>query len=69
MRGCARRRPCGAASEEGDADDQDRLPLRILLMPASPIATRVRSQIRRCAVSVHELPPRLTLSEQATSPV
>lgn len=22
MRGCARRRPCGAASEEGDADDQ-----------------------------------------------
>uniref|UniRef100_A0A0E0E068 Uncharacterized protein n=1 Tax=Oryza meridionalis TaxID=40149 RepID=A0A0E0E068_9ORYZ len=44
------------------------VPLILLMLP-SPIATRGRSQIRRCAVSVHELPPRLTLSEQATLPV
>ncbi|BAS79443.1 Os02g0583200 [Oryza sativa Japonica Group] len=33
------------------------------------VATPERSQIQRCTIYVHELPPRLTPSEQTTSPV
>uniref|UniRef100_A0A0E0BQB7 Uncharacterized protein n=1 Tax=Oryza glumipatula TaxID=40148 RepID=A0A0E0BQB7_9ORYZ len=33
------------------------------------VATQERSQIQWCAVSVHELLPRLTPSEQTTSPI
>uniref|UniRef100_A0A0E0G8X5 Uncharacterized protein n=1 Tax=Oryza nivara TaxID=4536 RepID=A0A0E0G8X5_ORYNI len=32
------------------------------------VATPERSQIQRCTIYVHELPPRLTPSEQTTSP-